>query len=221
MADTSAYPSLDCLLNSAPKTPKKVGMLGGTFDPPHLGHLLLAEHAKETFALDAIVFVVANDPWQKADRDVSPVQDRLEMVALAVEGNPDFYVSSIEQEIGGPSYTSQTLLHLNKKYSVTKWFTIIGSDAAASLDTWHNAQKLKKQTTFLAATREASEHDPSLIKKLTEQKWQCEFFAMPQINISSTDMRQRVADGRSITYLTTASVINYIGKAKLYQTALR
>jgi nicotinate-nucleotide adenylyltransferase len=199
----------------------RTGVLGGTFDPLHIGHLILAEEARRMLALDRVMFVPAGDPWRKRSRQVSPARYRAEMVRRAIADNPAFEVSNIEVERSGPSYTADTLESLRREIG-DLWF-IMGVDALLDLPNWKDPQRIIAAARLAVATRPGWERVnvadlerqiPGLIARL-------EPVDMPMIQVSSSDLRRRVADGESIRYLVPSEVERYLREEGLYSAAAR
>ncbi len=209
--------------SSGHETPdiRRIGLFGGTFDPPHIGHLILAETVRDELGLDEIRFVVANDPWQKtSNRFISEAGLRLEMVRAALDGVDGMTASGVEIELGGPSYSVVTLEHLRHDEPDVSWLLIVGADAAAGLDTWHRSDELAAQVDVVVVNR------PSLGVELdgggrdepaVPPGWRWQSVDIPMIGVSSTDLRARVADGRSIRFLTPARVALIIERSQLYR----
>jgi nicotinate-nucleotide adenylyltransferase len=190
---------------------RRVGVLGGTFDPPHLGHLIVADQVLSALSLDEVLLVPANQPWQKLDRrEITPAPKRLAMTRAAVGDAAGLRVSDIELEIGGPSYTSVTLDALSERHPDTEWLVIVGADAAAGLDSWHNTERLREQATIVVTNRPGADFQPPT-------GWRWELVEVPSVAISGTGLRRRVAQGRSIRFLTPAPVIEQIAKWNLYR----
>lgn len=186
---------------------KRIGILGGTFNPIHTGHLLLAEMVKEKLGLDYVLFIPCFLPPHKRPIKLAPAKDRLTMVKWAVKGKPYFKVSRIELERGGKSYSVDTLEELHKLYKEkTKFFFIIGSDSLSGLHTWKSLDRLMKLCQIVAVTR------PGYRLKHTGVK----ILNLPTLPISSTDIRQLVREGKSIRYLVPDAVKSYILRNKLY-----
>lgn len=189
----------------------RIGVLGGTFDPPHLGHLVVADQVLHALSLDEVILVPANEPWQKVgSRKISSPQQRLEMTRAAVGDAAGLSVSGVELEIGGPSYTSVTLDALAEERPEAEWMVIVGADAAAGLDTWHNTLRLRQQATIVVVNRPGAAFLPPT-------GWSWELVEIPSISISGTSLRRRVAQGYSIRFLTPAGVIEHIEKWNLYR----
>src|SRR5579871_6873413 len=198
----------------------QIGLLGGTFDPIHIGHLRLAEEAREQLGLDRVLFLPAPHPWRKAGRPITPVAHRLAMVRLAVAGNAAFAVSTIELEQRGPTYTALTLAALRAELGdgVTLHF-ILGADALRDLPNWWEPGRIVALARLAVAARgraplrglaELDRRVPGLIAA-------CERVAMPALAISSTDLRRRAAEGRSLRYLVPEAVVAYIAEHQLYR----
>lgn len=189
---------------------RRVGVLGGTFDPPHLGHLIAADQVLAALSLDEVVLVPANRPWQKVgQRTITPAEQRLAMTRAAVGDIEGLSVSPIEIELGGPSYTSVTLSALSELHPGTEWLVIVGADAAAGLDTWHDTDRLRQQATIVVVNRPGADFQPPT-------GWRWELVEIPSVAISGTGLRRRVAQGGSIRFLTPDAVIDRIREWGLY-----
>lgn len=188
----------------------RVGLFGGTFDPPHLGHLVVALECRHRLDLDEVRLVVANDPWQKSsDRRITPAATRLELVELAVRDLDGLTVSEVEITAGGPSYTVETLEALAAREPDAEFSLIVGADAAAGLDTWHRAEDLRAIAEVVVVNRGDDERD-------APAGWRSRRITVPAIGISSTDLRARVAAGVSIRLLTPDAVIAAVTERGLY-----
>lgn len=195
----------------------RLGIMGGTFDPIHWAHLRMAEEARLRCDLEKVLFIPAGQPPHKPDYPISDAEDRYAMTLLATSANPAFEVSRMEIERGGPSYTLDTLTDLRKMLGPeTSMHFIIGADEVFDLPRWHEAEKLPALARFLVAPRpgfdltELNERLPAVFRAAIE------FLPMPPIDISATDLRDRIASGRSIKYLVPECVESYIRKHKLY-----
>ena len=185
--------------------------MGGTFDPPHIGHLIVADQVLHALDLDRVLLVPANRPWQKADgRPITPADKRLAMIRAAVGDAEGLEVSDIEIQLGGPSYTTVTLDALDRRYPQAEWLVIVGADAAARLDSWHNTEKLRRQAKIVVVNRPGADFHPPT-------GWQWELVEIPSVGISGTGLRRRVAMGHSINFLTPAAVIEHIRRWNLYR----
>jgi nicotinate-nucleotide adenylyltransferase len=188
--------------------------MGGTFDPVHNGHLIAAEEARDTFALDRVVFVPTGAPWQKEHRDVSPPEDRYLMTVIATASNPAFDVSRMEIERGGPTYTIDTLRGLHAQTGADLFF-ITGADAILQILTWKDPEDVLSLATYIAATRPG--HDLAQLESLGDLvRERVKILSIPALAISSTEIRERVALGRPIRYLVPQAVAHYITKRGLY-----
>jgi nicotinate-nucleotide adenylyltransferase len=192
----------------------RIGVMGGTFDPIHHGHLVAAEEASHALDLERVLFVPVGDPWQKADQDVSPAPDRVEMVRLATSDNDVFEVSQVDIDRAGPTYTIDTLRVLADERAGAELFFITGADAMLEILTWKDPQEALRLATFVAVTRPG--HDLAGLRKLGIEE-RVVMLEIPALAISSTDIRVRVADGRPIRYLVPGPVEAYIRERGLYR----
>jgi nicotinate-nucleotide adenylyltransferase len=195
----------------------RLGVLGGTFDPVHLGHLILGEAARQELALDRVVFVPAGQPWRKGGREITAGADRLQMLRLATAGNPAFEVSILEIDRPGPSYTEVTLEELQGENPGAELFFILGGDALTDFPHWHDPQRIAELATLAVAERgdaalagEAEVGLPGVHARLCQLR-------MPRVDINATAIRDNVRDGRSILYLVPDSVAAYIAERGLYR----
>ena len=197
----------------------RLGILGGTFDPIHFGHLLAAEEARQALNLDRVLFVPAAVPPHKLGHAMLPVAHRLAMVRLAIAGNPAFSVSTVDIERPGPHFTVDMLRLLAQEWHTDpdQTFFIMGSDSLANLPTWHQPQQLIASCRLAVVTRPDYQPDlqelegvlPGLSKRL-------EWVLMPVMGISATDLQRRVRIGRSIRYQTPEAVVHYVAEHRLY-----
>ena len=189
---------------------RRIGVIGGTFDPIHNGHLLLARFALEAIPLDEVLFIPAADPPLKPGA-YAPAHERLAMVELAVAGSDDFTASRIELDRPGKSYTVETLQTLHKTYPDSELFFIIGADNVAQMATWHDPEGILAQCTVVAGSRPTAptDGDPELVAQLR-------FIDTPLIELSSTQIRQRLADGLPIRHMVPAAVETHIRAKGLY-----
>ena len=200
-------------------TDLKIGILGGTFDPIHLGHLIIAEEVRQKLSLEEVLFVPTGQPWLKEEANISAAEHRLEMVLLATSSNPHFSVSTIELERTGPSYSVDTIAELKAGLgSRAKLYFIAGQDALSELPRWKSPRRLVEICQVVAVCRPGhGEFDmqslESVIPGASELIMMVE---VPQIDISATDIRTRVATGLSIRYLVPDAVGEYIAKQGLY-----
>ena len=193
---------------------QRLGIFGGTFDPPHVGHLVVAVNARHALRLDRLLLVVAHDPWQKShSRAVSSAEDRLAMVEAAVAGVEGLEASRLELDRGGVSYSADTLAALRAEDPSRELFLIVGSDAAAGLPTWERGDEVRGLATIVVATRPGTEG------ATPPPGWEWQTLETPRLEVSSTDLRARIADGRPLDYLMTPSVIDCIRARRLYRAA--
>lgn len=198
---------------------KKTGIMGGTFNPIHLGHLLLAENAKDSFGLDEILFIPSGCSYMKKNMAVADKQMRLEMTRLAIEDNPSFSVSAIEVEREGNTYTCETLLKLKELEPETEFYFIVGADSLFSMETWKNPAVIFANCTILAAVRDDKKREDLQIQVSHLEKnfhAHVELISMQEIAISSTDIRSRLKAKRSVRYMVPDRVISYIEEHHLY-----
>jgi nicotinate-nucleotide adenylyltransferase len=214
--------SVKRLVLPEPPTParrRRVGILGGTFDPIHIGHLILAEEARLTLSLDRVIFMPAGRPWRKPQSDVSPAQHRLAMLTLAIMGNPAFEVSRIEVDREGATYTADTLqeLHAHFDSETDAWF-ILGSDALLDLQHWRDPARILAQVRLAVATRGAltEEELAPLVGLLPNLKQRTDAVPMPPVGISSSELRRRLRDGVSTRYWLPNDVRRYAAEHGLY-----
>ena len=199
----------------------RVGVLGGTFDPVHLAHLIIGEEARIQLELERVLFMPAGQPWLKAGQALSPAADRLRMVELAVEGNPHFQVCCREVNRDGPTYTVDTLEELHQEFGAdAEMFFIIGQDALDQLHRWKEPERLLRLCRLAVARRPG--HDP-FDRKAWHRRFpdahEPAFLAAPLLDISGTEIRRRVAAGGTLRYLVPEAVADYIKSRRLYQVA--
>jgi nicotinate-nucleotide adenylyltransferase len=190
----------------------RLGVMGGTFDPIHHGHLVAASEVASEYRLDEVVFVPTGQPWQKTEREVSPQEHRYLMTVIATASNPRFTVSRADIDRPGPTYTSDTLRDLATERRGAELFFITGADALAQILSWRNADELFDLAHFIGVTRPGHALDgtglPADRVSLME---------VPALAISSTDCRARVASGEPVWYLVPDGVVQYIAKHGLYR----
>jgi nicotinate-nucleotide adenylyltransferase len=196
---------------------KRLGVMGGTFDPIHYGHLVTAEEALEQFRLDEVVFVPTGQPWMKEHEVVSPSEDRYLMTVIATASNPKFSVSRVEVDREGATYTVDTLRSLREEQGAgTDLFFISGADAILEILHWREPQELFELAHFIAATRPG--YDLAHFEEdATSLRSEVSVMHVPALAISSTDIRARIADGHPIRYLVPEGVKSYVEKAGLYR----
>ena len=197
----------------------RLGIMGGTFDPIHWGHLVSDEAARHQFLLDQVLFVPAGQPPHKEGRRVSSAEDRYLMTFLAIANNPVFHISRIEIDRPGQSYTYDTIAKLRETFELTELFFITGADAMREVLTWHRAEELLTMSHFVAASRPGFTLEDYMQQEAIQrfrQKGNIHLIEVPAMAISSTDLRRRVLKGEPIKYLVPETVENYIYKNKLY-----
>jgi len=196
----------------------RLGVMGGTFDPIHHGHLVAASEVAARFGLHEVVFVPTGTPWQKARRQVSSAEDRYLMTVIATASNPRFSVSRVDIERGGDTYTVDTLSDLRAlRGADVDLFFITGADALSQILTWRGAGRLFGLAHFVGVSRPGSEFRGATIDHLPQDK--VTLLEVPALAISSTDCRQRVAAGLPIWYLVPDGIVQYIAKRGLYREA--
>ncbi|MBI4338156.1 MAG: nicotinate-nucleotide adenylyltransferase [Chloroflexi bacterium] len=198
----------------------KLGVLGGTFDPVHLGHLIIAEEARVRLGLEQVLFIPTGQPWMKAGQAISPAAHRLEMAQRAVQDNPNFACSSMEVDRPGPTYTVDTLEALRRQYGeAVELYFVLGVDSLASFHRWRQPGRVLELCTLVAMGRPGHEEaDMSALEAVVS--WASRrivFLQAPLIGISGTEVRQRVAQGLSIRYWVPPLVEEYIYQQGLYQ----
>jgi nicotinate-nucleotide adenylyltransferase len=193
----------------------RIGLFGGTFDPPHVGHLVTAVNVRHALNLDIVILMVANDPWQKSGaRDVTTAEDRFAMVEAAVSVVDGVIAGRDEIDRGGPSYTADTLMALAEKHPGAELFTIVGDDAAAGLTSWTRVEQVAEYSQLVVVDR------PGVAVELpTQFNWLR--VESPRLEVSSTDLRSRFSDGRPLDYLVTEPVLRVIEERGLYGSAAR
>jgi nicotinate-nucleotide adenylyltransferase len=191
----------------------KIGVFGGTFNPPHIGHLIVVESVRDQLQLDRVLFIPSSSPPNKLDHTVAPARHRLEMTRLAIDGAPAFELSDIEARRGGVSYTVETLRELSTANPRAELCVLIGADNLAEFQTWKSPDDILSVAQLVAMAR------PGYEKQSGASKFDrlATFVHVPQIGISSTEIRRRVKMGRSIRYLVPKNVEEYIGRTGLYR----
>ena len=194
---------------------ERIGVMGGTFDPVHHGHLVAASEVKSRFGLQEVVFVPTGTPWQKSSQTVTPAEHRYLMTVVATASNPDFTVSRVDIDRPGVTYTIDTLRDLSAERGPdAELFFITGADALAQILSWKDAEELFDLATFVGVTRPG--HRLS-VEGLPEDR--VSLLEIPALAISSTDCRRRVSRGEPVWYLVPDGVVQYIAKHRLYATA--
>lgn len=209
MPDPDRRPSAARSVSQVPR----IGVFGGTFDPPHVGHLVAAINVRHALSLTSVILMVANVPWQKVDqRRITPADDRLAMVAAAVGTVDGLEVGDLEIRAGGHSYTADTLAELGRLHPGAELFTIVGDDAAAGFTTWERADEVVARSTMVVVDR------PGVAVDLPPLPGGAAWLRVevPHLEVSSTDLRARFGDGRPLDYLVTDPVLAVIAERGLY-----
>lgn len=194
----------------------RIGVLGGTFDPIHVGHLVAAVNARHDLELDRVILMVANSPWQKiGHRSVTPAEDRLAMVEAAVGGVEGVESGRLEIDRGGESYTADTVVALQSVYPGASLFLIVGWDVAAELTTWERWDEIQQLATLVVVNRPGAGRPAGL----DGAGWRVEEVTVPNLEISSTDLRERAATGRPLDYLVPEAAVHCLRARGLYATS--
>lgn len=201
---------------------QNIGIMGGTFNPIHMGHLIAAQEVLNKMKMDKILFIPTGNPPHKRKNEVIPKEDRYEMVRLAVQNNHCFEVSNIEIEREGQTYSYDTLIELHNTYYETNFYFIIGFDTLQDLDTWKKVNEVCKMTSFIVVNRGNTSKEIEEEILLKEKKYGCKFSLVniPDIQISSSDIRSRIKNNESIKYLVRDEVEGYINQKGLYKFEL-
>jgi nicotinate-nucleotide adenylyltransferase len=192
---------------------ERLGVFGGTFDPIHVGHLVAAVNARHALDLDRVLFVVANQPWQKSGRRLTPAEDRFAMIAAAVAGSPGFEASRIEIDRGGDTYTADTLEELGGAGAAggaVELFLIVGADVGSEMDTWRRPEVVRQLATLVVVDR------PGAPELQLGPGWRVERVAIPHLDVSASDLRRRAAAGLPLDWLVPAAAISCIRERGLY-----
>ncbi len=190
----------------------RIGIFGGTFDPIHVAHIEMAERVRSSLELDRVLFVVANDPWQKVDHDITPAEDRYAMVAAATDGHPGLEPSRLEIDRGGPSYTIDTVHELIRRYPSAELVLVVGADVVPGLPTWMDESLLRDLVTLAVVER------PGTGPVVAPPGWRTRPVPASPFDISSTDLRRRLEVGDDVDGLIPADVIRCIRQRDLYAT---
>lgn len=191
----------------------KVGIFGGTFNPPHMGHLIVAEHVREQLSMERILFIPSDTSPHKQNMNIASGEDRLEMLRCAIKGNPYFDVSDMELRRGGVSYTVDTLEALGNQHPALDLHLLIGLDNLTDFDSWKSPDRILELSTLVAMTRPGFE-ETEVGPKLRRHVILCN---VPEIAIASSAIRRRLYSGRSIRYLVPPTVERYIKERNLYR----
>ncbi len=198
---------------------QRIGVIGGTFDPIHYGHLAAAEEARVRVNLEKVLFAVAGLPPHKLDEEVTPVEHRLAMVQLGIFSNPDFELSRVDVDRSGPSYTVDTISILQEQWRQgTEMFFILGLDSLVEVPTWHQPERLIQLCHLVAVARPGFEVDMRQLEdSVPGISSRVEIIGMPEVDISSSDLQRRVREGLPIRYQVPEEVERYIREHRLYQ----
>ncbi len=201
---------------------RRVGILGGTFDPPHMGHLILAEEARDQLGLDIVLFVPAGDPPHKRDRHLSPVEHRLTMVALAIADNSAFYLSRVDADRPGPHYTVDMVRIIRSQFPPeVELYFLMGFDSLADLPNWYKPEELVAMCQLVALTRFDVELDWDYLEsRLPGIRGRVRILDMPELELASHVIQDRVRNGRTIRYQVPPAVETYIYKHGLYRASM-
>ena len=199
---------------------KKIGIMGGTFNPIHFGHLLLAEQAVEAYDLDEVLFIPSGNPYMKEAEPLPSGSVRAQMTQLALEGHPCFQLSSIELDREGPTYTCETLESLKKEHPDNTYYFIAGADSLLTMETWKNPERIFKNCVVAASVRGTGTEDK--IRKIATHliyEYQADVRILPSrfIDLSSSEIRHRIANGKSVRYMLPEKVREYIVENGLYR----
>lgn len=187
----------------------RIGILGGTFDPIHVGHIAAGVSARHILDLDAVLYVVANEPWQKADRRIATPQDRFDVTAAALDGIDGLEPSRIEIDRGGVSYTADTVAELRRLHPEAELFIVVGTDVADDLHTWDRVDELRRHTTLAVVTRPGATPVPM-------PGWRVAQVEMPLLDLSSTELRRWIAQGRPVDGLIPPQAVRLLRERALY-----
>lgn len=199
---------------------KKIGILGGTFNPVHIGHLLMAEYAKEAVGLDVVILMPSCKSYMKAGTNVLSGEERLKMLELSIQDNPSLMTSDMEICRGGNTYTYETLLQMKKICPDSEIYFIVGADSLFSMERWVKPEMIFANCTLLAAGRDDASKEDLLLKKMElEERFKAKIILLdfPQIDISSTVIRENVKMNKSIRYMVHDNVLKYILENHLYE----
>ena len=193
---------------------RRIGVMGGTFDPIHHGHLVAASEVADRFNLDEVIFVPTGQPWQKAGKTISPAEDRYLMTVIATASNPRFSVSRVDIDRNGPTYTIDTLRDLRQQFPDEALYFITGADVLASIMSWYDWEEMFQLAEFVGVTRPGYELREDMLPADIQKR--VHLVEIPAMAISSTDCRARAAEGRPVWYLVPDGVVQYITINALY-----
>jgi nicotinate-nucleotide adenylyltransferase len=193
---------------------ERLGLFGGTFDPPHVGHLALAEWARERLRLDRVLFVPAGQPPHKRGRPISSAAARLAMIRLATRGHPGFEVSTLELEAAGPSFTIDTLRRVGSRHPRARLYLVVGTDSLDEFRSWRSPEEILECATLAVAARPGSGRAAT---RAWARRHGVVWLGNPGLEVSSTLVRERSRAGRSLRYLVPDAVATYITRHQLYR----
>lgn len=198
---------------------KRIGIMGGTFNPIHQGHLILAETAREYCELDEVLFIPSGNSYMKASDEILDGETRISMTALAIEDNPYFTLSSMEVEREGATYTCDTIRELKERNPSAEYYFIMGADTLFTIEKWKNSEEILRKCSLIVESRD--EKDASELKEKAselQKKYQAYIIVLPErkVDISSTEIRNRLEKGESVRYMIPDKVLSYIEKNNLY-----
>jgi nicotinate-nucleotide adenylyltransferase len=200
----------------------RIGIFGGTFDPIHMGHLILAEQCRDQARLDQVWLMPSAHPPHKADRPVTRFETRCEMLELAIAGHAAFRVERIERELPPPSYTAETLAELGRRHAADEFFLLMGSDQLPDLPSWHEPRRVIERAGLVVVPRPGvmlwTAERLAIAMEVELSAVRLRFVACPMIEIASRELRRAIADGMSIRYMVPRAVEEYIRDRKLYST---
>jgi nicotinate-nucleotide adenylyltransferase len=195
---------------------ERIGVFGGTFDPIHVGHLVAAVNARHALGLDRVIMMVANVPWQKAGtRVVTSAEARFDLVRAAVGDVPGLEAGRLEIDRGGESYTADTLTELKERHPDSELYLVVGWDVARELATWERQDDIQRLATLVVVNRPGVRRPSGL----DEDGWRVEEVTVPNLEISSTDLRERARDGRPLDYLVPEAAVRFMRAQGLYAGA--
>lgn len=197
----------------------RIGLFGGTFDPIHVGHLILAEQCREQAALDQVLFIPAARPPHKCDQPLTPFAQRVEMLELAIAGHPPFAIDKLELDRPGPSFTVDTLETLRHRQPGDELFLMVGADSLRDFPSWFQPERIATLATLLVVPRPEDQLATTAnLANLPQITVRLQHIHMPPIGIAARDLRQRVAEGRSVRFFVPRAVEAYIEEKKLYRS---
>src|SRR5262245_15277186 len=201
----------------------KIGVFGGTFDPVHQAHLIIAEQCREQANLDQVRFVPSARPPHKSEQEISAFDRRADMIQLAIAGHPAFRIDELEKDRAGPSYTADTLAELHRTHPDAELYLMLGADCLPDLPSWHDPVRIVKQATLLVIARPGwamwpTEQLREALKLAADVELKMQVVSVPFIDIASRDLRRRVAEGKSIRYLVPSAVAAYIADKNMYRS---